>query len=173
MASTPGLSALDVVLRTSDSARWSPAPAAVKEAHIYKLGRLAIEGWARVAICPAGLASRVRRASGRRPASRPGFWRLVAPESTARRPRREEQDWEEAGGEALDPSVFIEEILPLIQPLLTRLLSRTTGLSRSYCSNVRAGPVDVPGGQIANGPAGHKTSAWGTCDNLRGARPSA
>jgi len=85
----------------------------------------------------------------------------------------EAKEWKEAGGEQQDPSVFVEEILPLIQDLSTRLLSRATGLSRSYCSNVRAGPVDVPGGQIANGPAGHKTSAWGTCDNLRGARPSA
>jgi hypothetical protein len=55
------------------------------------------------------------------------------------RRRREEQEWEEAGGEAQDPSVFIEEILPLIQPLSTLLLSRATGLSRSYCLDVRAG----------------------------------
>jgi CRISPR-associated endonuclease Cas1 len=55
------------------------------------------------------------------------------------RRRREEQEWEQAGGEAQDPSVFIKEILPLIQPLSTRLLSRATGLSRSYCLDVRAG----------------------------------
>ena len=51
----------------------------------------------------------------------------------------EAKEWKEAGGEQQDPSVFVEEILPLIQDLSTRLLSRATGLSRSYCSNVRAG----------------------------------
>jgi CRISPR-associated endonuclease Cas1 len=55
------------------------------------------------------------------------------------RRRREERQWEEAGGEQQDPSVFIEQILPLIQPLSTLLLSRATGLSRSYCLDVRAG----------------------------------
>jgi len=64
---------------------------------------------------------------------------LAKQRQAMQRRRREEQEWEEAGGQQQDPSIFIEEILPLIQPLSTRLLSRTTGLSRSYCSNVRAG----------------------------------
>jgi hypothetical protein len=45
----------------------------------------------------------------------------------------------EAGGEQQDPFVFVDEILPLIQPLSTLMLSRATGLSRSYCQDVRAG----------------------------------
>jgi len=64
---------------------------------------------------------------------------LAKQRRSMQRRRREEQEWEEAGGEAQDPSVFIEEILPLIQPLSTLLLSRATGLSRSYCLDVRAG----------------------------------
>lgn len=38
-----------------------------------------------------------------------------------------------------DPSVFVEEILPLIQPLSTAALSRATGLSRTYYQDVRNG----------------------------------
>jgi len=64
---------------------------------------------------------------------------LAKQRQAMQRRRREEQEWEEAGGELQDPSVFVEEILPLIQPLSTRLLSRATGLSRSYCQDVRAG----------------------------------
>jgi hypothetical protein len=64
---------------------------------------------------------------------------LAKQRQAMQRRRREEQEWEEAGGEKQEPSVFVEEILPLIQPLSTRLLSRATGLSRSYCQDVRAG----------------------------------
>ncbi len=55
------------------------------------------------------------------------------------RRRREEQEWEEAGGEQQGPSVFIEQIIRLIQPLSTSLLTRNAGLSRNYCLDVRAG----------------------------------
>jgi CRISPR-associated endonuclease Cas1 len=53
--------------------------------------------------------------------------------------RREDREWEEAGGQLQDPAVFVEEILPLIQPLSTVLLARATGLSRTHCQDVRAG----------------------------------
>jgi hypothetical protein len=55
------------------------------------------------------------------------------------RRNREAREWEEAGGKQQNPSVFIEEILPLIQPLATSLLTRATGLSRNYCLEVRSG----------------------------------
>lgn len=42
-------------------------------------------------------------------------------------------------GSLHDPTVFVEEILPLIQPLSTLFLARVTGLSRTHCQAVRAG----------------------------------
>jgi CRISPR-associated endonuclease Cas1 len=64
---------------------------------------------------------------------------LAKQRSAMTRRNREAREWKAAGGEQQDPSVFIKEILPLIQPLSTSLLTRATGLSRNYCLDVRAG----------------------------------
>ena len=52
---------------------------------------------------------------------------------------REQREWEAAGGKSQDPAVFVREILPLIQPLSILMLSRATGLSRTYCQDLRSG----------------------------------
>jgi len=53
------------------------------------------------------------------------------------RRNREAREWREVGGEVQDPEVFRTEILPFIQDVSTLRSARATGLSRTYCLDVR------------------------------------
>jgi CRISPR-associated endonuclease Cas1 len=59
--------------------------------------------------------------------------------TTMRKRQQERAEWERAEPEAHDPEAFQREILPLIQNLSLRRLSRATGLSLRYVSLIRRG----------------------------------
>jgi CRISPR-associated endonuclease Cas1 len=78
-----------------------------------------------------------RRKEGRDPAHSSEAIRRRAAASARR--YQERRAWADAGGQPTDATLFVEEILPLLQWTSAGALARATGLSTSYCGRVRRG----------------------------------